>query len=112
MGRWFALLAVVWITGMLLTTIVNGEVVENSDMENLDSMSTYKIVQKNSDGQIDVPASGSNLWGAVTQCLFWEFPFLEGGWEYIRLYFLVPVTLLIVAMIIVTFSSAVFGLFS
>jgi len=106
------LMAIMVVVGTFLSALVEDDYVGEEEIGDYNTISSYQVVKYNSEGEVNIPGSIGGFFGIVMKLLTWDYAFFEGGFQWIRLFILMPITTMIIIGFIITFSVSVFGFFT
>ena len=106
-------LCFVFLTGNICCMIIAGEYWDEGDMSLLQSLTGYTNVELSGAGVLAIPKLGLGFFShGLPTLLFWNYPFLDGGFELFKIFVLYPISIgIIYAMGLLIFNVAqgIFG---
>jgi hypothetical protein len=103
----------VFLTGNIVCMIAAGEYFDAGDMNLMQSLTGYSNLQLSGAGILTIPKLGVGFFmHGLPMMLFWNYPFLDGGWELFKYFVLFPFTIGVIAvmgMLVFNVAQGIFG---
>lgn len=103
----------IFLTGNIICMIIAGEYFDAGDMSLMQSLTGYTNVELSGAGVLAIPKVAIGFFAhGLPMLLFWNYPFLDGGFELFKYFVLYPVTVGVIygiGLLIFNVAQGIFG---